>query len=175
MTIYSISGEKPQLAESAWVAPQAVVIGRAKLAGRTTVWFNAVIRADNEPVKVGEGSNVQEGAVLHTDPGFPMDIAANVTIGWSSGDAPWLHRWRRLIDWRTGGHPEWRCHRQELSGSRGRRRDRRQGFPDHSLIVGAPAKVVHELVDEQVASLLENAADYVRRAGVYQRQLDQVG
>ena len=174
MTIYSISGEKPQLAESAWVAPQAVVIGRAKLAGRTTVWFNAVIRADNEPVKIGEGSNVQEGAVLHTDSGFPMDIAANVTIGHQAmlhgctvGEGSLIGVQAVILNGAVIGK---NC----LVGA-GAVVTEGKVFPDRSLIVGAPAKVVRELTDEQVASLLENAADYVRRADVYRRQLDQVG
>ncbi|CAD6560279.1 gamma carbonic anhydrase family protein [Paraburkholderia sabiae] len=174
MTIYSISGENPQLTESAWVAPQAVVIGRAELAARTSVWFNAVIRADNEPVKIGEGSNVQEGAVLHTDPGFPMDIAANVTIGHQAmlhgctvGEGSLIGVQAVILNGAVIGK---NC----LVGA-GAVVTEGKVFPDRSLIVGAPAKVVRELTDEQVASLLENAADYVRRADVYRRQLDQVG
>jgi carbonic anhydrase/acetyltransferase-like protein (isoleucine patch superfamily) len=174
MTIYSISGEKPQLAESAWVAPQAVVIGSAELAARTSVWFNAVIRADNEPVKIGEGSNVQEGAVLHTDSGFPMDIAANVTIGHQAmlhgctvGEGSLIGVQAVILNGAVIGK---NC----LVGA-GAVVTEGKVFPDRSLIVGAPAKVVRELTDEQVASLLENAADYVRRADVYRRQLDQVG
>jgi carbonic anhydrase/acetyltransferase-like protein (isoleucine patch superfamily) len=171
MTIYSIGGEKPQLAESAWVTPPAVVIGRAKLAERTSVWFNAVIRSDNEPVNIGEGSNVQEGAMLHSDPGFPMEIAANLTIGHRA----MLHGCTigegSLIDARAvvlngaviGKHCLVGENEVVTEG---------KVFHDRPLILGAPAKVARELSDEQVANLLHNAADYARRAEVYRRELD---
>ncbi|MGT0250435.1 gamma carbonic anhydrase family protein [Burkholderia pyrrocinia] len=174
MTLYSIEGEQPQLAESAWVSPQAVVIGRATLADRASVWFNAVIRADNEPVNIGTGSNVQEGAVLHTDPGFPMDIAANVTIGHQAmlhgctvGEGSLIGVQAVVLNGAVIGK---HC----LVGA-GAVVTEGKVFPDRSLILGAPAKVVRELTDEQVANLLENAADYARRAGVYRHRLDQVG
>jgi carbonic anhydrase/acetyltransferase-like protein (isoleucine patch superfamily) len=174
MTIYSISGEKPQLAESAWVAREAVVIGRARLAERTSVWFNAVIRADNEPVNIGEGSNVQEGAVLHTDPGFPMEIAANVTIGHQAmlhgctvGEGSMIGVQAVVLNGAVIGK---HC----LVGA-GAIVTEGKVFPDRSLILGAPAKVARELSDEQVANLLQNAADYARRAEVYRHELDQIG
>lgn len=173
MSVYSISGEKPHLAGSAWVAPQAVVIGRATLAARASVWFNAVIRADNEPVNIGEGSNVQEGAVLHTDPGFPMEIAANVTIGHQAmlhgctvGEGSLIGVQAVVLNGAVIGK---NC----LVGA-GAVVTEGKVFPDRSLIVGAPARVVRELTDEQVADLLFNAADYARRAEVYMRELDQV-
>jgi carbonic anhydrase/acetyltransferase-like protein (isoleucine patch superfamily) len=174
MTLYSISGEKPQLADSAWVAPQAVVIGRAVLAEHTSVWFNAVIRADNEPVRIGAGSNVQEGAVLHTDPGFPLEIAANVTIGHQAmlhgctiGEGSLIGVQAVVLNGAVIGK---HC----LVGA-GAIVTEGKVFPDRSLIVGAPAKAVRELSDEQVANLLHNAEDYVRRVEVYRRELDQVG
>ncbi|WP_321896897.1 gamma carbonic anhydrase family protein [Burkholderia cepacia] len=174
MTLYNFEGEQPQLAESAWVAPQAVVIGRATLAERASVWFNAVIRADNEPVDIGAGSNVQDGAVLHTDPGFPMHIAANVTIGHQAmlhgctvGEGSLIGVQAVVLNGAVIG-------RHCLVGA-GAVVTEGKVFPERSLILGAPAKAVRELSDEQVANLLENAADYVRRADVYRHRLDQVG
>ena len=172
MSLFTISGEKPQLAESAWVAPQAIVVGRAKLAERTSVWFNAVIRADNEPVTIGEASNVQEGAVLHTDPGYPMQIAAHVTIGHQAmlhgctiGEGSLIGVQAVVLNGAVIGK---HC----LVGA-GAVVTEGKVFPDRSLIIGAPAKAVRELSDEQVQNLRENAADYARRADVYRRELSQ--
>jgi len=173
MSLFAISGAKPQVAESAWVAPQAVVIGRATLAERTSVWFNAVIRADNEPVMIGEGSNVQEGAVLHTDAGYPMHIAANVTIGHQAmlhgctiGEGSLIGVQAVVLNGAIIGK---HC----LVGA-GAVVTEGKVFPDRSLIIGAPAKAVRELSDEQVQSLLANAADYAQRADAYRRELDQI-
>jgi carbonic anhydrase/acetyltransferase-like protein (isoleucine patch superfamily) len=173
MSVFSINGAKPQIAESAWVAPQAVVVGRATLAERTSVRFNAVIRADNEPVTIGEGSNVQEGAVLHTDPGYPMEIARNVTIGHQAmlhgctvGEGSLIGVQAVVLNGAVIGK---HC----LVGA-GAVVTEGRVFPDRSLIIGAPANAVRELTDEQVQSLLANATDYARRAEVYRRELDQI-
>jgi carbonic anhydrase/acetyltransferase-like protein (isoleucine patch superfamily) len=173
MSLFSISGAKPQVAASAWVAPQAVVVGRAVLAERTSVWFNAVIRADNEPVTIGEGSNVQECAVLHTDPGYPMQIAANVTIGHQAmlhgctvGEGSLIGVQAVVLNGAVIGK---HC----LVGA-GAVVTEGKVFPDRSLIIGAPARAVRELTDEQVQGLLDNATDYARRAEAYRRDLDQI-
>jgi carbonic anhydrase/acetyltransferase-like protein (isoleucine patch superfamily) len=172
MSSYGLSNGKPQLAESAWVAPQAVVIGNAALRERASVWFNAVIRADNEAIKIGAGSNVQDGAVLHTDPGYPMVIGANVSIGHQAmlhgctiGDGSLIGIQAIVMNGAVIG-------RHCLVGA-GAVVTEGKTFPDRSLILGAPAKVVRELTDEQIASLASNAADYAARAEKYRRELDQ--
>ena len=81
MSVYSLDGTAPEIAENAWVAPGARLIGRIALAPRSSVWFNAVLRGDNEPITVGEGSNVQDGCVCHTDWGFPLTVGPGCTIG----------------------------------------------------------------------------------------------
>src|SRR5688572_8631836 len=81
MPIYKIGEDSPDIAPDAFVAPQATVIGKVVLKSRASVWFGAVIRGDNEPIIIGEASNVQEGAVLHTDPGIPLTLGDRVTIG----------------------------------------------------------------------------------------------
>ena len=78
---YSLGEVRPTLDGDAWIAPTAVVIGDVRLARNASVWWGAVLRGDNEPLVVGEGSNVQDGSVLHADPGFPLTIGANVTVG----------------------------------------------------------------------------------------------
>ncbi|MEI7297438.1 gamma carbonic anhydrase family protein [Paraburkholderia tropica] len=174
MTIYSISGDAPHIASTAWVAPQATLIGRVELAERASVWFGAVIRADNEPVAIGASSNVQEGAILHTDPGFPLDIAANVTIGHQAMLHGCTVREGSLIGIQAvilnGAVIGKNC-----LVAAGAIVTEGKHFPDRSLILGAPARVVRELSDEEVARLDESAADYARRAELYRAELRQVG
>lgn len=81
MPFYELAGEKPSIAKSAWIAPSADVIGKVTVHERASVWFGAVLRGDVEPLTIGEGSNVQDGAVLHSDPGFPCVLHQNVTVG----------------------------------------------------------------------------------------------
>lgn len=174
MTIYSISGDAPQIAGTAWVAPQATLIGRVELGERTSVWFGAVIRADNEPVTIGQASNVQEGAVLHTDPGFPLDIAANVTIGHQAmlhgctvGEGTLVGIQAVILNGAVIG--------KNCLVAAGAIVTEGKRFPDRSLILGAPAKVARELSDEEVARLNESAADYAHRAELYRCELRHLG
>src|ERR1700678_4097400 len=81
MALYKLGDHSPTVAPSAYVAPSASIIGNALLAEHSSVWFGATLRGDNETISIGAGSNVQDGAVLHTDPGFPMSVGSNVSIG----------------------------------------------------------------------------------------------
>src|SRR5690349_6702423 len=81
MAIYRIDDDRPTVAATAWIADSAQVVGRVRLAADASVWFGAVLRGDNEPITLGPGTNVQECAVLHADPGFPLIIGASVTVG----------------------------------------------------------------------------------------------
>ena len=124
MALYRLGDDVPRIASNAFVAPEATLIGKVTLAERASVWFGAVIRADDEPIHIGEASNIQEGAALHADPGFPLAIAANVTVD----DQAMLHDRRRLIDWHPGGCAERGRDRKGLPGRRGRGRHRAQGL-----------------------------------------------
>jgi len=144
------------------------------LGERASVWFGAVIRADNEPINVGDGSNTQESAVLHTDPGFPMSIGANVTIGHQAmlhgctiGDGSLIGIQAVILNGAVIG-------RNCLVGA-GAIVTERKRFPDRSLILGAPAKVARELTDEEVALLGDAALDYVRRREIYKAGLRRIG
>jgi carbonic anhydrase/acetyltransferase-like protein (isoleucine patch superfamily) len=144
------------------------------LGERASVWFGAVIRADNEPINVGDGSNIQESAVLHTDPGFPMSIGANVTIGHQAmlhgctiGDGSLIGIQAVILNGAVIG-------RNCLVGA-GAIVTERKRFPDRSLILGAPAKVARELTDEEVALLGDAALDYVRRREIYKAGLRRIG
>lgn len=166
MALYSIGGKAPRVATTAFVAPGAILIGDVRLGERASVWFGAVIRGDNEPIRVGEASNIQEGAVLHADPGFPLDIAANVTVGHQAmlhgctiGEGSLIGIQAVILNGAVIGK---NC----LVGA-GAIVTEKKVFSDRSLILGAPAKVARQLTDEDVARLMDSAANYAQRAATY--------
>jgi carbonic anhydrase/acetyltransferase-like protein (isoleucine patch superfamily) len=173
MTIYRLDDDAPVVPASAYVAPEAVLIGKVSLGERASVWSGAVIRGDNEPIRIGAASNVQEGAVLHADPGFPLEIGANVTVGHQAmlhgctvGEGSLIGIQAVVLNGAVIG-------RNCLVGA-GAIVTERKTFSDRSLILGAPAKVVRELSDEDVARLAESAAEYARRAELYLTRLEPV-
>jgi carbonic anhydrase/acetyltransferase-like protein (isoleucine patch superfamily) len=173
MPIYALEGDAPLVPASAYVAPSATIIGRVTLGERASVWFGAVIRADNEPVHIGSESNVQEGAVLHVDPGFPMRIADRVTIGHQAmlhgctiGEGSLVGIQSVVLNGAVIGKA---C----LVGA-GALVTEGKTFPDRSLILGAPAKLVRELTDEEVLRIAEAAASYVRRGAHYASALKRI-
>jgi carbonic anhydrase/acetyltransferase-like protein (isoleucine patch superfamily) len=174
MPVYSLGDHSPIVPASAYVAPSATLIGKVTLGERASVWFGAVIRADNEPIRIGAASNVQECAVLHADPGFPLDIAAKVTVGHQAmlhgctiGEGTLIGIQAVVMNGALIGH---HC----LVGAGAIVTERRH-FPDRSLILGSPAKVVRELSDDEVARLAASAEDYAARGALYQMTLRQVG
>ncbi len=173
MPIYQLRDDAPVVPESAYVAPNATLIGKVTLGERASVWFNVVIRADNEPVHIGEGSNVQEAVVLHTDPGFPMNIARNVTIGHQAmlhgctvGEGSLVGIQSVVLNGAVIG-------RNCLVGA-GAIVTEGKTFPDRSLILGAPARVVRELTDQEIANIADAAAIYVRRRELYKAELKRI-
>ncbi|AOZ01738.1 gamma carbonic anhydrase family protein [Cupriavidus sp. USMAHM13] len=174
MPLYRLGGHAPAIAASAYVAAEATVIGRAELAAQASVWPGAVIRADNETICLGAGSNVQEGAVLHTDPGCPLDIGAGVTIGHQAmlhgctvGDGSLVGIQAVILNRAVIG--------AESLVAAGALVTEGKAFPPRSLILGSPAKAVRTLSDEEVANLRANAEDYVRRAQAYRTELERIG
>ncbi|KJK20938.1 hypothetical protein UB46_29690 [Burkholderiaceae bacterium 16] len=170
MSLYQIGSLAPVIAESAFVAEQATVIGRAIVGEQVSAWPGSVIRADNEPVTIGARSNVQEGAVLHTDPGCPLHIGEGVTIGHQAmlhgctiGDGSLIGIQAVVLNRATIG--------KECLVAAGALVTEGKVFPDRSLILGSPAKAVRQLTDDEVASLRANADDYARRTAQYKREL----
>lgn len=161
MPLYAIDGIRPVLPASGrfWIAPTATVIGRVTLEDDVSIWFGTVIRGDNEPIVLGEGSNIQENCVLHTDPNFPMTLGRNVTVG----HAAILHGCtvgeNSLIGMGATVLNGARIGRNCLVGSNALVTEGKE-FPDNSLIVGAPARVVRTLDDEAAARLQKTAAHY---------------
>ncbi len=162
MPIYAIDGIEPDFRDEAstFVAPDAVVIGNVSVGRDVSVWFGAVIRGDNERIEIGEGSNVQEHTVMHTDPGFPLRIGRGCTIGHRAmlhgctiGDNSLIGMGAIVLN---GARIGKNC----LVGA-GALVTEGKEFPDNSLIVGAPAKAVRVLDDNAVAGLRASAEHYV--------------
>ena len=173
MPLYRLGDVAPQLAPNAWAAPSADLIGDVRLAARASVWFGAVIRADNTPIVIGEESNIQDGAVGHSDPGFPLLIGARVTIGHQAilhgctlGDDCLVGMGARILN---GAVIESDC----LVGA-GALVTEGKTFPAGSLIVGAPARVLRPLTDEEKHALRLSAAHYAEKAARYAEQLRKV-
>jgi carbonic anhydrase/acetyltransferase-like protein (isoleucine patch superfamily) len=173
MPLYQYGDRVPSVHSSVFVAPNASVIGSVVLSENVSVWFGATIRGDNDSITIGKGSNVQEGAVLHTDPGLALTVGENVTIGHQAmlhgctvGDGALIGIQAVVLNGAVIGKG---C----LVGA-GAIVTERKVFPDRSLILGAPAKVVRELSDEEVAALLKGAASYADRRAQFLSKLKQL-
>ncbi len=173
MALYQLGDVAPTIDDDAYVAPEATVIGRVQLKARSSVWPGAVIRGDNEPIVVGEASNVQEGAVLHTDPGCPLNIGDRVTIGHQAmlhgctvGEGSLIGIQAVVLNRAVIGKD---C----LVGA-GAIVTEGKVFPDRSLILGAPAKAVRELTEDDIAKMRLNAETYAVRQAMYKQQLKRI-
>lgn len=174
MAIYEYDGHRPEMHDSVYVAEDATVIGKVALGEGASVWPQAVLRGDNERIEIGAGSNVQEGAVLHSDPGYPLRVGNDVTLGHqvmlhgcSIGDGSLIGIQAVILNGAVIG-------RNSVVGA-GSVVTEGKVFPDNALILGALAKVVRELSDEAIQTFRENARDYVARAQVHKRTLVRIG
>jgi len=173
MPLYRLDDLAPVLAEGAWAAPSADLIGDVRLEARASVWFGAVIRGDNTPILIGEESNVQDGAIGHSDPGAPLTIGARVTIGHQAivhgctiADDCLIGMGARILN---GAVLAPNC----LVGA-GALITEGKTFATGSLIVGAPARVVRLLTDEEKAAIRVSAAHYAEKAARYAAALERV-
>lgn len=162
MTIHALDGVAPELPEEGayWIAASADVIGRVRLERNASIWFNAVLRGDNELILVGEGSNVQDGCVLHTDMGSPLTIGKNCTIGHQAmlhgctiGENSLVGIGATILNNAAIGK---NC----LIGAHTLIPESKV-IPDNSLVMGAPGKVVRELDEAAIARLTKAASNYV--------------
>ena len=168
--LYALDGTGPQLAAACWVAPSADLIGDVRLGERASVWFGAIIRADNTPILVGEESNIQDGAIGHSDPGFPLTIGARVTVGHQAilhgctiADDCLIGMGAKILN---GAVIESEC----LVGA-GALVTEGKTFPPGSLIVGTPARVLRPLTDGEKQALRVSAAHYAEKAARYAAEL----
>ncbi|MDP5216211.1 gamma carbonic anhydrase family protein [Ruegeria sp. 2205SS24-7] len=156
MTLYALDGHAPDIHEDTWIAPGTHLIGKVVLEEGASVWFGCTIRADHEEIRVGAGSNVQENVVMHIDPGFPLSIGRNCTIGHKAmlhgctiGDNSLIGMGATVLNGAKIGK---NC----LIGA-GALITENKEIPDNSLVMGAPGKVVREL-DEAAAQKLTLSA-----------------
>jgi carbonic anhydrase/acetyltransferase-like protein (isoleucine patch superfamily) len=166
MPLYEIDGLVPRLADGAWAAPSADLIGDVRLGLRASIWFGAVIRADNTPIILGEETNFQDGAVGHSDPGAPLTIGARVTVGHQAilhgctvADDCLIGMGARVLNGAFLG-PE--C----LVGANALITEGKS-FEEGGLIVGAPARLVRPLSDAEKGALRLSAAHYAEKAARY--------
>lgn len=162
MPLYALNGVEPQFEDrdSAWVAPDAAVVGDVRIGRDVGIWFGSALRGDRETITIGARSNVQELTVMHTDPGFPLTIGEGCTIGHRAilhgctiGDNSLIGMGAIVLNGARIGN---NC----LVGA-GALVTEGKEFPDNSLIVGSPAKVVRTLDDAAADRLRKSAADYV--------------
>nr|WP_194713480.1 MULTISPECIES: gamma carbonic anhydrase family protein [Noviherbaspirillum]MBV0878293.1 gamma carbonic anhydrase family protein [Noviherbaspirillum sp. L7-7A] len=173
MAIYQLGDLVPDVHPTAYVAETATVIGRVKLEAHTSVWSNVTIRGDNDQITIGENSNIQESAVLHTDPGFLLTLGRGVTVGHQAmlhgctiGD-------NTLIGIQAVVLNNAKIGRNCLVGA-GALVTENKEFPDNALIIGSPAKVARILSDEEVAGLQRPSAGYVQRAQDFKTSLKRI-
>lgn len=173
MAIYELDGQIPRLAPSAWVADNAQVIGNVLLGEGSSVWFGVTARGDTETLTVGAGSNIQDGSVLHADVGFPLTIGAQVTVGHQAmlhgctiGDESLIGIGAVVLNGAKIG-------RNCLVGA-GSLVTEGKEFPDGSMIIGSPAKVVRQLTPEQIEGLRQSAKHYTANAERFRTGLKKI-
>ncbi len=176
MAVWELDGVAPEMPGdgSAWIAPDAHVIGRVTLGEQASVWFGAVIRGDNEPIAIGARTNIQEGAMLHSDPGAPLTVGAEVTVGHHAilhgctvGDGSLIGMGATVLNRAVIG-------RHCIVGANALVTEGK-AFPDFSLIVGAPAKAVRTLDPATAEQLRASAEHYVANAARIRAGLKRIG
>lgn len=173
MAIFRLAGCIPQVHPTAWIAPTATVIGDVRLAAGASVWWNAVVRGDNDTIAIGENTNIQDGSVLHTDMGVPLTLGRDITVGHmvmlhgcTVGDGSLVGIGSIVLNRAVIG-------RHCLIGANSVIPEGKV-IPERSLVMGSPGKVVRELTDEEIARLLHGAAHYVDNARRYRKELEEI-
>jgi carbonic anhydrase/acetyltransferase-like protein (isoleucine patch superfamily) len=174
MAIYSLGGRQPSLGRDVWIAPNATVIGDVRLGDNASIWWNAVLRGDNDTITIGANSNIQDGSVLHADEGVPLTLGANVTVGHlvmlhgcSIGEQSLIGIKSVILNKAVIG-------RHCIIGANSLIPEGKV-IPERSLVMGSPGKVVRQLSDAEVAWLHGAAQGYVANALRYRTGLKQEG
>ncbi|MGH6966921.1 MAG: gamma carbonic anhydrase family protein [Phenylobacterium sp.] len=174
MSVYNLGNVTPLLPndDEYWIAPNAAVMGKVILHKNASVWFGATLRGDNDPITIGEGSNVQDGSVLHTDSGSPLTIGKNVTVGHmvmlhgcTIGDNSLVGIGSIVLNGAKIGK---NC----LIGANCLITEGKE-IPDNSLVMGAPGKVVREISDQQAMMMVAGSMHYVENWKRYRRELKE--
>ena len=170
MPLFQLGQDRPQVHPSVFVAPGAIVVGKVELHENSSVWFNVSLRGDNDLIVLGEGSNIQEGSVLHTDTGHPLTIGKRVTVGHQAmlhgctiGDESLIGMQAILLNGAQVG-------RHCIIGA-GALVTGNTVIPEGSMVLGSPAKVVRPLKPEEIEMIRQAAAGYVDRAKLFKTEL----
>ena len=166
--IYEFENNTPKLHKDSWAASNAVLIGKVILEKNSNVWFNVVLRGDIEPITIGEGSNVQDGSVFHTDPGCPVILGKNITVG----HMVMLHGCEIDSDTLIGiGSTilnKTKIGKNCIIGANTLIPENKT-IPDRSLVLGSPGKVIRQVTDKEVEEIKENAKHYVENYKKYKK------
>ena len=165
---YDLENKKIKNLGENWIAPNASIIGDVTLEKNTSIWFNVTLRGDIENIYVGEGSNIQDGSVLHTDPGYPLRIGKNVTIGHlvmlhgcTVGDNSLIGIGAVILNNAKIGK---NC----IIGANALVTENKE-IPDNSLVIGSPGKIIRSITDEEVKSITKNAIHYQKNWKKYSK------
>lgn len=174
MAIYQLGEHIPDIAPSAYITESATVVGRVTIKANSSVWFQVTVRGDNEDITIGENCNLQEGAVLHADPGFPLVLGDNVSVGHQAmihgctvGEGSLIGIQAVILNGAKIGK---NC----LVGA-GALVTEGKEYPDNSLILGTPARVVRTLSESDIANLRRIADSYVTRSREFKNTLKKIG
>ncbi len=173
MTIYKLGDTAPKISPTAWIAPDANVIGNVSLEEKTSVWFGCTLRGDNELITVGAGSNVQENCVFHTDVGFPLTIGENCTIGHKVMLHGCTIEENSLIGMGATVLNGAKIGKNCLIGA-GALITENKVIPDGSLVMGSPGKVVRTLDEAAIKGLTESAHHYQENAARFASDLKEI-
>ncbi len=164
--IYDLEKNVPEISADSWVAPNAIIVGKVKLEKNSSIWFNAVLRGDIEKIVIGENSNIQDGSVLHTDPGCPLTVGKGVTVG----HMVMLHGCEISDDTLIGiGSTilnKAKIGKNCIIGANTLVTENKT-IPDNSLVLGSPGKVIRKVTDDEIKVIRENAKHYVKNSKRY--------
>lgn len=168
--LYTIGERRPDIAPDAYVAPSADLIGSVRLGAEASVWFNVVLRGDNDWIDIGSGSNIQDGSVIHTDEGVPTKLGARVTVGHMAflhcctvGDESMIANGAMVLDRSVIG--------RHCIIAAGALVPPDKEIPDGSVVMGSPGKIVREVTERDLALIRGAATSYARRAQQYRESL----
>lgn len=176
MTVHALDGQAPEVAPdgSVWIAPGAHVVGQVALAAEVSIWFGAVLRGDNEPMRIGAGTNIQDGCVLHSDYGFPLTVGEGCTVGHQAmlhgctiGQNSLIGMGATVLNGAVIG-------RDCLIGARALVTEGKV-IPDGALVMGQPGKVVRMLTQDEIEGLRASALHYRQNAARFRDGLVAVG
>ncbi len=175
MPLYKFEDKSPTFTnkEESWVAPTATLIGDVRLERETSIWFGASLRGDNEPITIKAGSNVQEGVVMHTDPGFPLTIEQGCTIGHQAMLHGCTIQENSLVGMGATILNGAVIGKNSLVGAHALVPENKT-YPEGVLIIGTPAKVVRELTDDEIEGLRKSAKGYIAKISRYQTGLEEI-